>query len=126
MEKDEMIYEAEIDIAEDTKEYLGEMVDIEIDRPMGTKHPNYGFIYLLNYGHVSNTLNGDGEELDAYVLGVFEPLETFRGKCIAIIKGTNKDEDKLVVVPEGIEYNKDQIRALTEFQERWFESEILI
>ena len=126
MEKDEMIYEAEIDIAEDTKEYLGEMVDIEIDRPMGTKHPNYGFIYLLNYGHVSNTLNGDGKELEAYVLGVFEPLDKFRGQCIAVIKRINDNDDKLIVVPEGIHYTALQIKALTEFQERWFESDIII
>jgi inorganic pyrophosphatase len=43
------------------------------------------------------------EELDAYILGVFEPLEVFRGKCIAVINRLNDNDDKLIVVPlEGI------------------------
>lgn len=126
MEKDEEVYEDEMDIVEDAKGYLGSTVDVEIDRQMGTRHPKHGFVYMVNYGFVPKTMSGDGEELDVYVLGVFEPIETFRGKCIAVIHRTNDNDDKLVVVPEGIEYNEDQISALTEFQERWFESEILM
>lgn len=106
------------------KEYLNKIVEVKIDRPMGSKHPKKGFIYPLNYGYIPNTVSGDGEELDAYVLGVHEPLETFCGKVIAIIHRLNDDDDKLVVVPEGKNYSDDQIRALTEFQEAYFKSEI--
>lgn len=91
---------------------------------MGSKHPKKGFIYPVNYGFIPNTLSGDGEELDAYVLGVHEPLGTFTGKVIAIIHRLNDDDDKLIVTPEGKNYTDDQIRALTEFQEAYFESEI--
>jgi len=63
--------------------------------------------------------------LDAYVLGVFEPLEEFKGRCIAVIHRLDDDDDKLIVVAEGIQYSDDQIRALTEFQERFFKSIIL-
>ena len=101
----------------ETKEYLGKTLEVEIDRPFGSKHPKHGFIYPVNYGFVPNTVSGDGEELDCYVLGVFEPVDTFEGKCIAIIHRTNDDDDKLIVVPEGVAYTDDQIRALTEFQE---------
>lgn len=66
----------------------------------------------------------DGSELDAYVHGVFEPVKTFIGRCIAIVRRTNDDDDKLVVVPEGREYSDEQIRALVEFQERFFKSVI--
>ena len=59
-------------------------------------------------------------------LGVFEPTNKFKGKCIAIIHRTNDDDDKLVVVPDGSNYSDNQIRALTEFQERFFESEIIL
>ena len=108
-----------------SKEYLGKIVDVNIDRPMGSKHPKHGFIYPVNYGYIPNTVSGDGEELDAYVLGVFEPLEIFNGKVIAIIHRINDNDDKLVVVPKNKNYTNEQIRALTEFQEQWFESEIL-
>ncbi len=107
------------------KDYIGKTITVKIDRPFGTKHPKHGFIYPVNYGYIPNTVSGDGEELDAYVLGVFEPIEDFAGKCIAIIHRTNDDDDKLVIVPDGVEYSDDAINALTEFQERYFEHEII-
>lgn len=107
-----------------SKEYLGKIVEVKMDRVMGSKHPKHGFIYPVNYGYIPNTISGDGEELDAYVLGVFEPVENFKGKVIAIIHRINDNDDKLVVVPENKKYTAEQIRALTEFQEQWFESEI--
>ena len=107
------------------KNYVGKTIKIIIDRLFGTKHPKHGFIYPVNYGYIPNTVSGDGEELDAYVLGVFEPIEDFAGKCIAIIHRTNDDDDKLVIVPDGVEYSDDAINALTEFQERYFEHEII-
>ena len=57
------------------KDFLGKKVHIVMDRPMGVKHPKWNFIYPLNYGYVPNTISGDGAELDAYIIGVFEPLE---------------------------------------------------
>ena len=109
----------------DSKSYIGTMVEVKVDRQMGTKHPKHGFIYPVNYGYVPNTVSGDGAELDCYVLGVFEPLETYKGKCIAVIHRTNDNDDKLVIVPENKEYSEDAIKALIEFQERYFESIII-
>lgn len=106
-------------------DYLGKNVSIVIDRKLGTKHPKHGFIYMVNYGYVPNTVSGDGEELDAYLLGVFEPIEEFLGKVIAVIHRTNDDDDKLVVVPNDMECSDESIRALTEFQEQYFESVII-
>lgn len=106
-------------------DYLGKNVSIVIDRKLGTKHPKHGFIYMVNYGYVPNTVSGDGEELDAYLLGVFEPIEEFLGKVITVIHRTNDDDDKLVVVPNDREYSDEAIRALTEFQEQYFESVII-
>ena len=103
-----------------SKNFLERNVQLIIDRPMGSKHPKWKFIYPINYGYIPNTISGDGEELDAYIIGVFEPLEKFEGKCIAIIHRLDDDDDKLVVAPEGKEYTKEQIEALVEFQERFF------
>ena len=54
--------------------YLNKIVTIKIDRPMGSKHPKHGFIYPVNYGYVPNTISDDGEELDSYVLLIYEQL----------------------------------------------------
>ncbi len=105
----------------DNKDYIGKTLTIKIDRPFGSKHPKHGFIYPVNYGYVPNTTSGDGKELDAYLLGVFTPVDEYTGKCIAIIHRTNDNDDKLVIVPEDKEYSDDAINALTEFQEQYFE-----
>ena len=109
----------------ENKEYIGKLLSIKIDRQFGSKHPKHGFIYPVNYGYVPNTISGDGEELDAYLLGVFEPVEEFEGECIAMIHRTNDNDDKLVVVPKGKKYSDDAINALTEFQEQYFEHVII-
>ena len=108
-----------------SKDILGKIVQVKIDRQMGSKHPKHGFVYPVNYGYIPDTISGDGEELDCYILGVFDPVETFEGKCIAIIHRTNDNDDKLIIVPEGRDFSDSEIRVLTEFQERFFESVIL-
>ena len=106
-------------------EYIGKTIDIKIDRPFGSKHPKHGFIYPVNYGFVPNTTSGDGEELDCYLLGVFEPVEQYKGKCIAIVHRTNDNDDKLIIVPNDKDYSEDAINALIEFQEQYFEHIII-
>ena len=109
----------------DIKEFLNKEVNVCIDRKIGSRHPKWNFIYPLNYGYVPNTLNTDGEEIDCYVLGVFEPIDRFHGKCIAIIHRLNDDDDKLIIVPNEKKYSNDAIIALTEFQEQYFNIEIV-
>jgi len=108
------------------KEFLGKTVHIKIDRPIGLKHPKYGFVYEVNYGFVPDTKSPDGEEIDAYVLGIDKPSEEFTGKCIAIIHRTNDDDDKLVLVPEDItNISDEEILKAVDFQEKWFKSIIV-
>lgn len=107
-------------------DFLGKPASATIDRPLGSAHPKHGWRYELNYGFVPDTLSPDGEELDAYVMGVGEPLGSFSGVCVAVIHRTNDDDDKLVVIPEGTAVPTDEeIRAATHFQEQFFESKIL-
>ena len=106
-------------------QFLGQNVAVTMDRPLGSRHPEQGFFYPVNYGYIRGVEAPDGEELDAYVLGVFEPVEEFTGRCIAVIHRTDEEDDKLVVVPPDVLYSDAQIRALTEFQERAHESVII-
>ena len=106
-------------------DFLDKTLEVTIDRPLGSKHPKHGFIYPVNYGYVPNTISGDGEELDCYILGIYEPIEAFKGKCIAIIHRLNDNDDKLIIVPENKSFSNNEIRVLTEFQEQYFKSEII-
>lgn len=105
--------------------YLGSVITVTIDRPLGSRHPQHGFIYSLNYGFLPGVLSGDGEALDAYVLGVFEPQPNFTGRCIAVLERLDDQDDKLILAPQGVDYSDDQIRALVEFQERFFHSRLI-
>jgi inorganic pyrophosphatase len=84
-----------------------------------------GFVYEINYGYVPNTLAPDGAELDAYFLGVDKPLEEATGVCIAIVHRLDDDDDKLVVVPEGVELSDEAILEAVHFQEQFFNSVIV-
>jgi inorganic pyrophosphatase len=109
----------------DAREFIGKMVAVEIDRPLGSKHPTYALVYEINYGFVPDVMAPDGEFLDAYVLGVAEPLSRFEGKCIAVIHRLNDNDDKLVVAPSGMNYTDEQIRKTTAFTEHFFQSVII-
>jgi len=105
--------------------FIGQILTVQIDRPLGSRHPEHGFIYPLNYGYLPGETYSDGEELDAYVLGVFEPLVSFTGICIAVIHRLDDDDDKLVLAPPGTQFSDEQICATAHFQEQWFESVII-
>lgn len=105
--------------------YLGKTIKVKVDRAMGSKHPKHSFIYPINYGYVPNTISGDGEEIDCYILGVFEPLSEFIGECIAIIQRLNDNDDKLIIVPQNKNFSNKEIDSLIEFQERFFEHVII-
>jgi inorganic pyrophosphatase len=105
--------------------FLGQTVHCHVDRPLGSRHPAWGFIYPVNYGFVPGQSASDGEDLDVYILGVFEPLAAFAGRCIAVLHRRDDEDDKLILVPEGKDYTDEQIMALVEFQERFFESIVI-
>ena len=106
---------------------LGKIVTVTIDRPLGSFHPkHWNLYYPINYGYVDGILGGDGECQDAYVLGVAEPLTQFTGKVIAIIHQLDDVEDKWVVAPLEMAFTKEEIYKQVEFQEKYFDVEMLM
>ena len=106
--------------------YLNKEVLVKVDRKLGKRHPNFDIIYPVNYGYIPNTLSEDGEEIDAYILGVFYPVDEFQGTCKAIVCRYDDNENKLIVVPKDKNYTIEQMEALLEFQERFFKHKIII
>ena len=106
---------------------LGKIVTVTVDRPLGSFHPKHSEIfYSINYGYIKGILAPDGEEQDAYILGVTKPVESFTGKVIAIIHRNDDVEEKWVVAPEGMSVSKEEIVSLTHFQEQYFDSIIMM
>ena len=106
---------------------IGKIVKVIIDRPLGSHHPKHkDIIYPVNYGYIPDIIAADGEEQDAYILGVDEPIEEFTGKVIAIIHRSDDIEHKLVVVPEDMSFAKDEIIDRVAFQEQFFKIKIIM
>lgn len=101
---------------------LGKRVHVEVDRPIGHRHGE--MVYPINYGYIPGVIAGDGEEQDAYILGVTEPVSSFDGQVVAAIRRRNDCEDKLVVAPDGMVFHQGQIAEAVNFQEQYFTSTI--
>ena len=103
------------------REYLGNTYDIVIDRPIGSAHPQYPkTIYKVNYGYIPNTVGGDGEPIDVYLLGVNKPVDAYRARIIGIVHRRRDKEDKLIAAPEGTVLHQAQIEAAVRFTEKYY------
>ena len=108
------------------RSYLGKIVRIGIDRPIGYVHKKerYTLTYRINYGYIPGVLGGDGEELDVYLLGVDVPVAEYEARVIAIAHRENDVEDKLVAAPVGMTLSETEVRAAIDFQERYYDTHI--
>ena len=106
---------------------IGKTVTVTVDRAMGTYHPNHpDILYPINYGFIKGIMAPDGEEQDAYILGVNQPIKEFTGKIIAIIHRKDDIEEKWVVAPGDLNFSKDEIMQSVHFQEQYFDYEVLM
>ena len=104
------------------QELWGKMVHVEVDRPIGYRHGD--IVYPINYGYLPGVIAGDGEEQNAYILGVSKPIPSFDGRVIGVIHRRNDLEDKLVVAPEGMYFHQAEVAEAVQFQEQFFDSSI--
>lgn len=106
---------------------IGDMVKVIVDRPLGSCHPEYPQMrYPVNYGYIEGIIAPDGEEQDAYILGVCGAVEEFTGKIIAVIRRADDVEEKWVIAPEHSSFTKEEIMEQVNFQEQYFRSEIIM
>lgn len=135
---------------------FGREVDVVVNRPLGS-YPQGNAVkgdgkpgkrrkrYPVNCGYIVTDLSslypapkpGQRPDVEAlppryvYILGVDEPLETFRGHIIAVVhrnvriappeNGTPTPQysyDRLIVVPAGVELYEPEIRHAIAFAER--------
>ena len=108
------------------RQYLGQIVTVTVDRPVGFHHVTKGIHldYTVNYGFLPGVTGGDGEEQDVYILGVSEPLETFTGRIIGVVRRKDDNEDKFIAAPEGIPFTAAQILEEIRFVEKYFDSTV--
>lgn len=116
-------------MAKKTFSVLGTVVDVTVDRPIGSAHPEHpDMIYPVNYGYVEGVIAPDGEEQDAYILGVDTPVEKFTGMVVGVICRQDDVEEKWVVVPENLAGTEIcwecNIMHAVDFTEKYFKSKL--
>ena len=106
--------------------YLGRTVSVVVDRPVGFHHVTKGIHldYTINYGFLPEVIGGDGEEQDVYILGISEPLETFTGRIIGVVRRKDDNEDKFIAAPEGMTFTAKQMEQEIFFVEKYFDSTV--
>ena len=110
-------------------EIFGGTYEIRVDRPMGYRHikdDGTRLDYPINYGEIPSIEGGDGEPQDVYILGVGRPIETFRGRIIAVIHRLDDNEDKWVTSPEEKTFSEAEILEAVRFQEQYYHSVIIM
>ena len=111
---------------EQVEAYLGKIVTIEIDRPIGYVHikGEKTLIYPINYGYIPGVLGGDGEELDVYLMGVDHEVSSYTGRIIGIVYRADDVEDKLIMAPMGEEYSARDMARAVYFQEKYYHTTV--
>lgn len=106
---------------------LGNIVTVTVDRPLGSFHPVHRDMYYpINYAYIKGIMAADGEEQDAYILGVERAVQEFTGRVIAIIHRHDDVEEKWVAAPDGMTFTKEEIMEAVRFQEQYFQSEVVM
>ena len=105
--------------------FLNKEVIVKVDRPKGSVHPKWKFKYECNYGYIEGIKAPDGDDLDAYVVGIKNACKIFKGKVIAIVHRLNDDDDKLVVTHKNLTISTSDIEKEIGFQEKWFDHKII-
>ena len=105
----------------------GDIVTVTVDRPLGSYHPEHKDMYYpINYGYIEGVIAADGEEQDAYILGVDEPVKEFTGEVIGIVHRDDDVETKLVVASRGSTYTAEQVMEQINFTEKFYKSHVVM
>ena len=126
---------------------FGREVEVNVNRPLGSvPRDRHGRLqhrrqYPLNCGFLARSVDPDGKDMVpqypdlqyAYIVGVQEPVKSFRGRVIAVLHretGENEPEpeiitpcmltqnDRLIVAPADTEIYEPDIRNAVAFAER--------
>lgn len=109
------------------KKMIGKEVTVTTDRPIGSRHLEHqDIIYPVNHGYVNGILANDGEEQDAYIIGINKPVTEFTGIVKAVIHRFDDSEQKWVVCPKNFDITEEVILAAVGFQEKFFNITIIM
>lgn len=94
----------------DILQHLIDTSTLVIDRPLGSRHPNFSeIIYPLDYGYLEGTSGGDGDGIDVWCGTTAEPRQLVA--TLATVDPFKRDAELKLLVNCSVE----QIETIMQF-----------
>ena len=81
--------------------------------------------FELSYFYREESGNGLTRTSNGTIKALYDRIDKFEGKVIAVYHRFNDVEDKWIVSLDGFDYSDDEILQLIHFQEQYYEGELL-
>ncbi len=95
---------------------LGSYVRVKVTNPIHSLNTQFGFDYKLNYGTIEGKKAFGSSPACAYIMGVTQPVRTFDGRVVALLK--RKDGTSVYIVsPKNMKFVFHQIADAVSFAE---------
>lgn len=109
------------------KALLGKTVNVIIEQKYGTLDQRSDGEMTVNCGFVSQPASiVDRELIDAYVVGVYQPCDTFTGTVIGLVCHEEDDRMHVLVAPLAVNVKKEDIIEQIGCVEQYYRSRLVL
>lgn len=109
------------------KELLGTTVNVIVEQKYGTLDQRSDGEMTVNCGFVSQPASiVDREMIDAYVVGVYQPCDSFTGTVIGLVCHEEDDRMHLLVAPVTLNVKKEEIIEQIGCVEQYYRSRLVL
>ncbi len=95
---------------------LGSYVRVKVTNPIHSLNTQFGFDYKLNYGTIEGKKVFGSSPACAYILGVNQPVRTYDGRVVAVLKRSD-GTSVYIVSPKNMKFVFHQIADAVSFAE---------
>lgn len=109
------------------RSYLGKSVTVIVDRPYGSLDLRSDGEMTCNCGYVQQQITmEDCDDIEARIVGIYEPCETFTGTVIGIIYHKEDSHLHLIVAPPAWTINKEEIITQVGMVEQYYHTRMIL
>lgn len=109
------------------RSFLGKSVTVIVDRPYGSLDQRSDGEMTCSCGYVQQPVTmEDCDDIEARIVGVYEPRETFTGTVIGIIYHQEDSNLHLIVAPPTWTINKEEIITQIGMVEQYYHTRMIL
>lgn len=109
------------------RSYLGKNVTVIVDRPYGSLDLRSDGEMTCNCGYVQQPVTmEDNDDIEARIVGIYEPRESFTGTVIGIIYHKEDSHMHLIVAPPAWTINRNEIITQIGMVEQYYHTRMIL